>query len=366
MLEVAQIVRLHSEAYLRQYGGSLSSVQKRALRDISACRTPMLGGHVYLCDHCQEKIFSYHSCCNRSCPKCHQAQAERWIEKQRGRLPPCSYFLVTFTLPADLRPLARTHPKKIYSLLMKAAADALQKLAADPQYLGARLGILAVLHTWTRAMLFHPHVHMLVTAGGLCFDGQTWIEPKHPGFLVPVRALSVIFRAKFCAGLKKAGLLGCAEPSVWTKPWVVHSQHAGRGQKVLDYLARYVFRIAISNSRIESIDNGMVRFRYRDNRSQEIRRVTLPGVEFIGRFLQHVLPRGATKVRHYGIFSPSSKSKLDRVHQLLPQVPAHAQSSSIPAHPAQPQLPVPVWPTCPLCRSGTLVLIGPLERGRSP
>jgi Putative transposase/Transposase zinc-binding domain len=366
VLEVAEIVRLHGQAYLRQYGGSLSSVQKRALRDISACRTPLLGGHVYKCGHCQEKIFSYHSCCNRSCPKCHQAKTERWIDKQRGRLPPCSYFLVTFTLPAELRPLARTHPKKIYSLLMKAAADALQKLAADPQHLGAGVGALAVLHTWTRAMLFHPHVHMLVTAGGLAPDGQTWVEPKHPKFLVPDPALSIIFRAKFCAGLKKLGLLSAVPVSAWKKNWVVHSQHAGCGGKVLDYLGRYVFRIAISNSRLESIDNGMVRFRYRDNRSQEIRRVTLTGVDFIGRFLHHVLPHGAAKVRHYGIFSPSSKFKLARTHQLLPQIPAHAESSSISAHAAQPQSPAPVWPTCPLCRVGTLVLIGPVERGRSP
>ena len=275
MLEVAEIIRLHGEAYLRQFGGSLSSAQKRALRDISACRTPLLGGHVYKCGHCQEKIFSYHSCRNRSCPKCAQAQTERWIEKQRGRLPACSYFLVTFTFPAELRPLAQTYPKKIYSLLMKAAADALQKLAADPRFLGARPGILAVLHTWTRAMLFHPHVHMLVTAGGLAPDDQIWVEPKHSGFLVPVRALSVIFRGKFCAGLKRVGLLSNVPVAVWKKNWVVHSQHAGRGDKVLDYLGRYVFRIAISSNRLESIDNGIVRFRYRDNRSREIRRVKI-------------------------------------------------------------------------------------------
>ena len=366
MLEVAEIVRLHGEAYLRQFGSSLSSAQKRALRDISACRTPLLGGHVYQCGHCQEKVFSYHSCRNRSCPKCHQAQTERWIEKQRGRLPACSYFLVTFTLPAELRPLARTHPKKIYSLLMKAAADALQKLAADPQYLGARLGILAVLHTWTRAMLFHPHVHMLVTAGGLASDGQTWVDPKHPKFLVPDPALSIIFRAKFCDGLKKAGLLPHAPVSVWKKNWVVHSQHAGRGDKVLDYLGRYVFRIAISNSRIESIDNGTIRFRYRDNRSQQIRRVTLPGVEFIGRFLQHVLPKGTAKVRNYGIFSPSSKCKLARARQLLPQVSTPAESLSTSPPPMEPPSTAPVWPTCPRCRTGTLVLIGPVERSRSP
>jgi hypothetical protein len=366
VLEVAEIVRLHGEAYLRQYAGSLSSVQKRALRDISACRTPLLGGHVYQCGHCQEKIFSYHSCRNRSCPKCAQAQTELWIEKQRGRLPACSYFLLTFTLPAELRPLARAHSKKIYSLLMKAAADALQKLAADPQFLGARLGILAVLHTWTRAMLFHPHVHMLVTAGGLAPDGQTWVRPKHPKFLVPDRSLSIIFRAKFCAGLKSAGLLTNVPIAVWKKNWVVHSQHAGHGDKVLEYLGRYVFRIAISNSRLDSIDNGTVRFRYRDNRSQEIRRVTLPGVEFIARFLQHVLPRGAVKVRHYGIFSPSSKSMLLRARQLLFLHPSVAQQSPSSPQQVEPHSSARESPTCPLCRTGTLVLIGPVQRSRSP
>ncbi|PYR99034.1 MAG: transposase [Acidobacteria bacterium] len=249
---------------------------------------------------------------------------------------------------------------------MKAAADALQKLAADPRYLGARLGALAVLHTWTRAMLFHPHVHMLVTAGGLTSDGQTWIEPKYSKFLVPDPALSIIFRAKFCDGLKKAGLLSHSPVSVWKKNWVVHSQHAGRGDMVLDYLARYLFRIAISNSRIESIDNSTVRFRYRDNRSQQIRRVTLTGVEFIARFLQHVLPRGATKVRNYGIFSPSSKSMLARACQLLPQLSPPAEFSSTLPPAIEPTLTVPVWPTCPLCRTGTLVLIGPVERSRSP
>ena len=366
MLEVADILRLHGKVYLQQHGSSLSSNQKRALRDIAACRTPLLGGHVYRCEHCQEKIFSYHSCRNRSCPKCHQAQTERWIHKQRDRLPACSYFLLTFTLPAELRPLARSHPKKIYSLLMKAAADALQKLAADPRYLGARLGALAVLHTWTRAMLFHPHVHMLVTAGGLAADRDTWVEPKHSKFLVPDPALSTIFRAKFCDGLKKAGLLSYAPVSVWKKNWVVHSQQAGRGDKVIHYLGRYVFRIAISNSRLESIDNGMVRFRYRDNRSHHIQHVTLTGVEFLRRFLQHVLPSGTTKVRHYGIFSPSLKAQLARARQLLPQLSPPVPALSTPPQVPQPPTPLLTSPICPRCRTGTLVLIGAIQRSRSP
>ena len=363
MPEVADIIRLHGAAYREQSGVCLSSVQKRALRDIAACRTPFFGGHVHQCDRCQEKVFSYHSCKNRSCPKCHQDQTERWIEKQRGHLLPCSYFLVTFTLPSQLRQLARSHPREIYGLLMKAAADALQKLASDPRYLGARIGALAVLHTWTRAMLFHPHVHMLVTGGGLLSDGS-WADSKHPHFLVPVRALSVIFRAKFCAGLKKAGLLGGVPPSFWKKPWVVHCQHAGRGEKVLDYLGRYVFRIAITNSRLESIDNGHVLFRYRDNHTQQIRHVTLPSHEFLGRFLQHVLPRGCVKVRYYGIWSPSRRPQLDRARDLLSATSPATDLSALPA----PAKPVPVPRSCPLCRQGLLIPVRalPAQRSHSP
>jgi hypothetical protein len=236
--EVADIVRLHGDAYLARFGSRLTSVQKKALRDIRNCRTAFFGGHVYQCDHCAQKVFSYHSCRNRSCPKCHHDQTERWIAAQRRRLLPCSYDLISFTLPSTLRPLARCHPKPVYGALLKAAAQALQKLAADPRFLGAQIGALAVLHTWTRAMLYHPHVHMVVTAGGLAADGQSWIAPKNPKFLVPVRALSVIFRAKMCAALKKAGLLNEVPSAVWTTSWVVHSRHAGSGEKVLDDLGR--------------------------------------------------------------------------------------------------------------------------------
>ena len=185
MLEVADIVRLHGDEYRTKFGSQLTSVQKKALRAIQNCRTPVLGGHVYQCDHCDEKRYSYHSCRNRSCPKCHRDQTERWIAQQRQRLLPCPYYLITFTLPAALRPLARSHPKIVYGLLLKAAADALQKLAADPRFLGARLGALAVLHTWTRAMLYHPHVHMLVTAGGLSFDRAAGSNRRIPSSSFP-------------------------------------------------------------------------------------------------------------------------------------------------------------------------------------
>ena len=194
----------------------------------------------------------------------------------------CPYFLVTFTLPAELRSLAFAQQKKVYGLMMRCAAAALQKLALDPQYVGGRLGCLAVLHTWTRPMLYHPHVHLLVTGGGLSNDGKEWRPAKHSTYLMPVEALSGIFRAKFCAALKKAGLLGQVPRQVWKKDWVVHCKAAGQGRQVLNYLARYIFRVAITNARLERFENGQVTFRYRDNRSQQLRRQTVTGVEFRG------------------------------------------------------------------------------------
>jgi hypothetical protein len=238
---------------------------------------------------------------------------------------------------------------------------------AIPAMGGVRIGALAVLHTWTRALLFHPHVHMLVTAGGLASDGASWVHSKNPRCLVPVRALSVIFRAKFCAALNQAGWLRFAPSSLWQQKWVVHSQQAGRGDRVLHYLARYVFRIAIANSRIESIEAGKVRFRYTDNRSHQIRHLTLPAIEFIHRFLEHVLPRGATKVRYYGIFSPSCQSQLQRARQLLPPPSGPGPTNSSPQL-ADPENESATRRHCPLCRIGLLVLFQtlPAQRSHSP
>jgi hypothetical protein len=364
VLEVADIVRLHGDEFRAKFRSQLMPVQKKALRDIQNCRTPFFGGHVYQCDHCEQKRYSYHSCRNRSCPKCHRNQTERWIDQQRQRLLPCPYYLITFTLPAALRSLAQCHPKIVYGVLMKAAADALQKLAADPRFLGARPGVLAVLHTWTRAMLYHPHVHMLVTAGGLSFDGTRWVQPKNPKFLVPVKALSIIFAAKMCAALKKAGLLDSIHVNVWNKAWVVHCQHAGSGHKVLDYLGRYVFRIALTNSRLEQIHDGQVTFRYRDNRTQQICRATVSGLEFLRRFLQHVLPTGCTKVRYYGLFSPHCRGKMDSARSFIPVPDAISTATPTSSNTAADS----GFQTCPYCHVGKLVLIDSLQpqRSRSP
>jgi len=355
MLEVADIVRLHGAAYRARFGDRLLLSQKRALQDIEACRTAYFGGHLKKCDRCGHKVYTYHSCRNRHCPKCHRHQTERWLQKQRARLLPGFYFLLTFTLPSELRPLSRAHPKIVFAALMASAAAAVQKLCRDPRYLGARLGCLAVLHTWTRAMLYHPHVHLLVTGGGLSADGSQWIQPNQPNFLAPEGALAIIFRAKFCAALQKAGLLPQVPPQVWKKKWVVNCKAAGSGRKVLDYLARYVFRIAITNSRLEQIDHGQVTFRYRENRSQKLRRVTLPAVEFIARFLQHVLPPGCTKVRYYGIWSNSCRRQLQQARALLSASPLAASDPLAPDSDPPPDAASPA--RCPHCHIGQLIII---------
>jgi hypothetical protein len=362
MLEVADIFRRHGEAYRAEH--QLLPSQARAMQDIEACRTAYFGGHLKQCDHCDGRVYAYHSCRNRHCPKCHGDQTERWLAQQQTRLLPCSYFLVTFTLPAELRPLAFTHQKKVYGLMMRCAAAALQKLGLDPRYVGGRLGCLAVLHTWTRAMLYHPHVHILVTGGGLSLDGKEWLPAKHSTYLVPAEALAIIFLAKLCGALKKAGLLGQVPRKVWQKKWVVHCKAAGRGRQVLNYLGRYIHRVAISNSRLERIENGQVTFRYRDNRTQQLRRESVTGEEFIHRFLQHTLPRGCAKVRYYGIWSPTCRKQLQEARTLLNASTSINAVDSAPNSPPTEQALKSETARCPICGIGQLLIVEVLPRQR--
>ena len=372
MLELADIFREGGPAYRQAHGSRMLPSHLRAMRDIEACRTAALGGHLRACDHCGQRQYAYHSCRNRHCPKCHGDQTRRWLDHTRSHLLPCPYFLATFTLPAELRPLARSHQKVFYGLLMRAAAEALLKLTADPDYLGARPGLLAVLHTWTRAMAYHPHVHILVTAGGWR-EGHApgWIPSKRPDFLVPGRALSILFRAKLRDALRHAGLADRVPPQVWRKDWVVHLQHAGSGDKVLEYLARYVFRIALVNSRLERFENGQVTFRFRDGRSGKTQHCTLEAAAFIARFLQHVLPQGFSKVRHYGLFSPSRKPLLDQARAEL----VASSVARLPPEPvavdAPPDITVDAVSAdnrtrCPSCGVGVMHVIDTLPRSRPP
>lgn len=364
MLELADIFRRHGANYRRAH--QLLPSQLRAMRDIERCRTAYFGGHLQQCDHCGGRVYAYHSCRNRHCPKCHGDQTKRWLAQQETRLLPCPYFLVTFTLPQELRPLAFAHQKIVYGLMMRCAGAALQKLACDPRYVGGRLGALAVLHTWTRAMLYHPHVHLLVTAGGLSLDGQTWLPARHANYLLPVRALSLIFRAKLCAALKRARLLNDVPAALWRKDWVVHCQPAGQGREVLNYLARYLFRVALSNSRLERFDNGQVTFRYRDNRSQQLRRLQLPVEQFIHRFLQHTLPRGCAKLRYYGLYAPAARQQLQQARSLLTATTATAILLSAPTRPQLTPLTTSETARCPFCRQGSLWQLAVLPPQREP
>ena len=360
MLEVADILRAAGPEVCAQL--AVLPSQQRALQAIQQCRTAALGGQVYGCEQCGALHYSYHSCGNRHCPKCHGQQTERWLEQQRARLLPCPYYLLTFTLPSELRALARSQQKLLYGLLLNAAAAGIQKLCADPRWLGAQPSLMGVLHTWTRAMLYHPHAHFLVSAGGLSADGQHWQAAKNSNFLIPVRALSLIFRAKVRDGLKAAGLLQQVPAKVWKQPWVMHAQPAGRGQKVLDYLGRYVFRIAISQSRLESLEEGHVTFRYRDNRTQQIKHLRLPVAEFIQRFLQHVLPKGLAKVRHYGLDSSACGPRHAAALRLLQALagPSTQSPFCLPPTCSQPVAEADSLFRCPHCGTGRLLWLGQL------
>lgn len=369
MIEVADILRCHGPEYQQHH--RLLPSQRRAMNDLVRCRTAACGGHLYECDRCGQRHYSYHSCRNRHCPKCHAEQTERWLEKRRQRLLPCSYYLLTFTLPSQLRALAYAHQKAIYGLLLSSAAAALQKLAWDPRYVGGQLAMLAVLHTWTRTLLDHPHAHLLVSAGGLSADAQHWVRAKNPAFLVPCFALGKIFSAKFKAGLKRLNLLNQVPPSVWRQNWVVHCQHAGGGQKVLDYLGRYIFRVAITNSRLEAFKCGQVTFRYRDNRTQQMARVSLCAQEFIRRFLRHVLPKSFVKVRSYGLWSPQGSARLQRARALLaPMVAASSPENQTLTEDSNPQTSASTAPDplCPRCKRGHLIWVRQLlpQRTRGP
>lgn len=358
MVELADIFRSAGPAYREAFGDRMLPSHTRAMADIIACRTPVLGGSLFSCDDCGHLDFAYHSCGNRHCPKCHYGPTQLWLEGLHSRLLPCPYYLVTFTLPAELRPLARSHQCTVYDLLLREAAAALQHLADDPQWVGATLGILAVLHTWSRDLSYHPHVHLLVTAGGLTDKGEAWRKPAHPRFLVPGYALSTIFRAKVRDALDREGLLDQVDPAVFRKPWNVHPQYAGDGEHAADYLSRYVHRVALTNDRIEAFDHGRVTFRYINSRTHETRRLTLPVHTFIARFLQHVLPKGFQKIRGYGLFRPAATRLRERARQLLALDPALPPPSTSKAATTQPGGETPDIDRrriCPACRRGHLI-----------
>jgi len=375
-LELGDIFRLHGPAYLTTFGDSLSHEQKQALRAIAVCRTAALGGHVDQCDYCGFRKISYCSCRNRHCPKCHARARVQWLEQRATELLPVEYFHVVFTLPQLVAPLALQNQRLVYGILFRAAAETLLRIAADPRYLGARIGFLAVLHTWGQNLHHHPHLHCVVPGGGIAPDQGRWIACRRQ-FLFPVKVLSRLFRAKFVAYLKTAfcrkelGFHGELKPLgdkrncvEWLKrlvrsEWVVYAKPPfGGPQQVLKYLARYTHRVAISNQRLVSLENGRVTFRWKNYaRASEPATMTLKAEEFIRRFLLHVLPKAFVKVRHFGFLA--NRSRRDNVllcRKLLaasstgpPGLAPHGSHSNEPeTNPAD---------LCPRCKVGSMRML---------
>ena len=385
-LEIAEIFRAHGDRY--RHAHALTREQRAVMRAIEICRTEALGGHLDVCTHCRYERPAYNSCRTRHCPKCQSLAQARWIEQRLTRTLETPYFHVVFTLPSELRALALVNRRTVFAMLFAAASQTLLALGRDPARLGATLGITAVLHTWTRALQFHPHLHCIVTGGGLARDGARWV-PARGTYLFPGKVLSRLFRGTLLAALTRAYARGelrlsgpCAEladpvrfarlrDQLYRQEWVVYVKRPFAGvAHVFRYLGRYTHRVALSNHRLQAIDDHAVRFATKHGQC-----VTLSPQEFIRRFLLHVLPAYFVKIRHYGLLAPqNAKSRLERARQLL-AVPA---TEKLPATIAPPALPPDRdWRVrlraltgvglsrCPHCPTGTLIR-RPLFRRASP
>lgn len=352
MLRLADVLRRHGPAYMERHGASMLPSHVHAVKAILRCRTPELGGHLAKCPRCETEHLLYHSCHHRACPRCGHDATTRWLAGQRELLLPVPYFHVVFTLPAELRRLVRSHQAALLPILFRAAFASLARLCADPHFLGGRIGALAVLHTWTRTLEWHPHVHMLVPGGALALDGHTWIPAprRRTRYLVPEKALAKHFRGRFLH-LARRALPGVAFPDIpWDKPWIVFAKPVVQGaEKVLEYLGRYVHKTAISDQAIVATDDRTVTFGYRDNRDQRRKTMTLPADELLRRFLQHVPLRGLHRVRAFGLLHPAHRDTLRRLQLLL--APRQAHASPMPERPPRLRLP------CPHCRQASLVLL---------
>jgi hypothetical protein len=335
-VELAHILGAHADAYMQEH--PVGSQQRKVIRDILQCRTPSLGGHLETCGNgCGYERLSFHSCRNRHCPKCQSLQKTRWVLERSQKLLPTTYFHVVVTLPHDLNPLILRNRERLYNLLFEAASKALIELATGWKRLGAQPGFTAILHTWSQELRFHVHLHMVVTAGGVSLEGDRWIPAKND-FLVPVRALAKMVRGKFLDGLQRifeqgkltfsGNIAGWRNPAVFERlarklrrmKWVVYAEPPFRGPRhVFSYLGHYTHRVAISNQRLVAFDGQTVTFRVRNNEQPgSYRLVSLPALEFIRRFLLHVLPKGFIRIRHFGLMaSRNVQTKLEQARRLL-------------------------------------------------
>jgi len=354
-LSVHQLLGRLAPDYLERFGSSMPGRHRQVLKKILSCRTPALGGQLFQCPGCSGFEYRYHSCNDRHCPQCGQPDANAWLERQRERLLlPVPYFLLTFTVPEPLRFFIRSHLQSALDLLFAVSSQALQDLAGNPRRLGAQLGFLGVLHTWSRTLVFHPHIHYLIPGGGLSPDGRRWV-PAAKKFLLHHEALGAHARTLFKERLRKEhpDLFAEVPPEVWAHPWNVGCQAAGSGENALRYLSRYIFKTATSNRKVQLLAEGKVLWTYRQSKTRQFTSLKLDPLDFMSRFLQHVLPCGFARVRTFGWLHPAAKVRANRVRALLRQkpvlTPAEEQTWKPPAAAAQPQTPKPEVSCTPFC-----------------
>jgi len=318
MSRIQQIFAQYGPEYLARFGDRIPGAHRKLIGAITNCRSGALGRHLYECPDCAERHVANSSCGNRHCPICQNEKADRWLQKQMAKLLPCPYFFVTFTVPEALRRFLRAHQAVGYEVLFTAAATALKRLAAEKRFCGCHTaGFLGVLHTWGRTLGYHPHLHFIVPGGGLDKEGTRWVPSRRSDFFVHVHPLSHLFQALFKKAMHQAGLFEQISPKVWEQDWNVNTQAVGNGRGSLKYLAPYVFRVAISDARIRSVRDGRVRFSYRKVNSKVWRSMQLDAIEFMRRFLQHTLPAGFMKIRHYGFLAARTKLPVQRVRELI-------------------------------------------------
>ena len=360
MSRLADWLVRQAPGYRQRHGARLTPERARALTAIERCRTPAQGGQVYRCAKCGTTHFGFHSCHHRSCPRCDGAETAAWTARQEARLLPVPYFLVTFTLPEPVQALALTHAALLYELLFSESAATLQQVAALGRLLGGELGFIGVLHTWGRRLQRHPHIHYIVPGGGLRPDHLKWRSLRQPDWLLPVDLLSAVFAGRMEEALRAAApaLHAQIPDSCWRGPWVVHSQSAGSGSAVVRYLARYVFRTAISDKRIIHLDDGRVVFHYIDSETRQRRICRLDADEFMRRYLQHVPPDGFHRVRYFGWMHPAAKRRRAIVETLVAAVIVVRQKPE----------PPPQWHLrCPHCQAFALIAIERIKpQARAP
>ena len=355
MLTLADIFRRFGDEYRLRFGAGLLPSHRRAMHCIEDCRTEALGGHLYPCDNCGHQHYEYHSCNHRACPQCGHGDADKWLDGNSNKLLDTHYFMLTFTVPQELRDWARSHQREFYSLLFQCSSATLKQTAKSSKRIGTHLAMLAVLHTWTRVLVYHPHIHYLIAGGGLSDDGRKWI-PSGKAYLLKVKILSLVFRAKMRDAFREKGWDKEVPESVWCMDWNVNCQPRGHGRGVLKYLSRYVFRTALSNKRIRTLDKRKVTFSYIDSNTQKTNDKTYDVITFMHMFLQHVLPRGFVRVRYYGLFHHAQRSMLNKAIALI----GKAAQTVLSKEAIDPQMRLCIKCRCPLLR------VIKLEKIRAP